>query len=121
MATDLILVILLGMSLSCAAFLAWQWRAEWQAGRDQKGAHAAALRTRDEAHKTALATLNEEFEQMRTRALLAERRARYDEAPVKGAIKMRSASAIRALNDAANEQIEREEEQKHANTALRAG
>jgi len=76
---------------------------------------------RVDGHKAAIATLNEELERMRTRALLAERRVKFEEAPVAGVMKARSASSIRAMNDRWNESVIEQEQERQASTSLKVG
>lgn len=116
----LILAVLLCLATSTAAVLFVELRRARKDGRSACAMIESARATADQDHLKAFATLNEEFEQMRSRALLAERRLRSEEAPLKGAIRVRSASALRAMNDEENERITREGAERNATTAYRA-
>ena len=113
---EIVMAILLCLATSTVAVLFVELRRERKDGRAMI---ESARATADQDHLKAFATLNEELEQMRSRALLAERRLRSEEAPLKGAIRVRSASALRAMNDEENERITREGAERNATTSYR--
>lgn len=114
-----ILCVLLCLATSTVAVLFFELRRERKDGRAMIESARATRERADQDHLKAFVTLNEELEQMRSRALLAERRLRSEEAPLKGAIRVRSASALRAMNDEENERITREGAERNATTSYR--
>lgn len=117
--TTLMLSLALALVSAVAGIEFWDARQARQRIKEALLAREIDAKIAEDAHKSAIATLNEELEKMRTRSLIAERRAQFEEAPAAGVMKARSASSIRAMNDRYNEQVLADELARQANTSLR--
>jgi hypothetical protein len=115
--------ILISMVLTLAWVFPWMlWLGERQRAKANAGvcekwwADKSAKALSD--HRAELATMSDQLETWRGRALLAERRMKQSEGPK--VVKARSGSELRKMNQEWNEMQERKEEEGNANTAFRA-